>query len=176
MTLQEQVLFNLKDVPDFPKPGIVFKDIMPLFRDPNLTKEIAQTMAKQVEHLKPTIIAGIESRGFLLGPLIAQELNIPFICVRKKGKLPGRTISVSYDLEYGNAEIEIQENAVSSSDRILIHDDVLATGGTAEACKLLLEKAHAEVVGYLFLLEIKFLGGAKKIHCTGQSVHTFVTV
>jgi len=129
MTLQEKVLSNLKDVPDFPKPGIVFKDIMPLFRDPILTKEIAQTMAKQVEHLRPTIIAGIESRGFLLG-----------------------------------------------SDRILIHDDVLATGGTAEACKLLCEKTHAEVIGYLFLLDIKFLEGAKKIQCTGQSVHTFVTV
>ena len=105
MTLQEKVLSNLKDVPDFPKPGIVFKDIMPLFRDPILTKEIAQTMAKQVEHLRPTIIAGIESRGFLLGPLIAQELNIPFICVRKKGKLPGQVISYKYELEYGSVII-----------------------------------------------------------------------
>jgi adenine phosphoribosyltransferase len=176
MTLQEHVFSLLKDIPDFPKPGIVFKDIMPLFRDPILTKEIAKALAKQVEHLRPDIIAGIESRGFLLGPLIAQELDIPFICVRKKGKLPGRTISVSYELEYGNAEIEIQEHAVKTGDRILIHDDVLATGGTAEASKLLFEKASANVIGYLFLLEIKFLGGAKKIHCTGQSVHTFVTV
>ena len=176
MSLETNIKAAIRDVPDFPKQGIIFKDIMPLFRDSVLIKEIVRAMANQVAHLRPTVIAGIESRGFLLGPLIAQELNIPFVCIRKKGKLPGKTISVSYQLEYGNAEIEIQENAVSGSDRILIHDDVLATGGTAEASKILLEKTLATVIGYVFLLEIKFLEGAKKIDCTDQTVHTFVTV
>jgi adenine phosphoribosyltransferase len=176
MTLQEKVLSLLRDVPDFPKPGIVFKDIMPLFRDAELIQKLSKEMALSVSHLQPTAIVGIESRGFLLGPLIASHLNIPFVCIRKKGKLPGRTISLAYNLEYGHAEIELQENALKAGDRVIIHDDVLATGGTAEASKALIEKTNAFALGYLFLLEIKFLEGKKKISSAEQTVHTFVAV
>lgn len=176
MNIEDKVLSMLRDVPNFPKPGILFKDILPLFQDPHLVQEIVKCMAQRVSSLNLTAIAGIESRGFLFGPLLAQQLQIPFICIRKKGKLPGQVISVSYELEYGNAEIEIQANVLGPNDRVLIHDDVLATGGTAEAAKLLVEKTNATVIGYLFLLEIKFLEGVKKIACSEQSVHTFVAV
>jgi adenine phosphoribosyltransferase len=176
MTLREQVLAQFIDIPNFPKEGILFKDILPLFQNPEIVKKVSQVLADNIRGLNPTALVGIESRGFLLGPLLAQELQVPFVCIRKKGKLPGKTIGLSYELEYGHAEIEMQIGSITADDRVIVHDDVLATGGTAIAAEALINKTGAQVIGHVFLLDIKSLGGKKKIENENQTVHTFVTV
>lgn len=147
----------ITDCPDFPKPGIIFKDITPLLQNPNLCNEVVNYLCQELKDLKIDAIAGIESRGFLFGMLLAQKLEIPFIPVRKVGKLPGKTIQQSYDLEYGSATIEIQEHAIKKGWKVMIHDDLLATGGTAMATADLLLKAGASVEAFSFLINLTFL-------------------
>ncbi len=172
--LAEKVKQTIRIIPDFPKPGISFKDITPILLDPFLVKAIVKAMADPFRDLNITRVVGIESRGFLLGPMIAQELNAGFVIVRKEGKLPHKTIGVSYDLEYGNATIEVHKDAISEKDNIIVHDDLLATGGTASAAAELAEKLGATTKGFTFLVELTKLGGRKKLEKYSDLVFSMV--
>ena len=164
--LQERLQQAIANVPDFPKPGIVFKDITPIFLNANLTADVLNALCEPFLKNKPDAIAGIESRGFLFGLMMAQKLEIPFIPIRKKGKLPRKTHSVSYQLEYGSAEIEVHAADITPGQNIVIHDDLLATGGTAKAAKQLLENCGANVLSYSFLVELSFLKGCDLLNET----------
>ena len=145
--IREQIKATIRDVKDFPKEGIVFKDITPILENPELTAAITKEFVRQMSGMKIDAIMGVESRGFFWGPMVAQELGIPFIPVRKKGKLPYKTVSFQYDLEYGSAEIEVHADAIKEGANILIHDDLLATGGTAAAAAEIVLKQKAHVAG-----------------------------
>ena len=149
----------IRNIEDFPKPGVIFRDITPLLLDPRATDEALDQLCDQAKGLGITKVAAIESRGFFFGSLIAHRLGVGYIPVRKKGKLPFTTLSVTYDLEYGTDTLEIHTDAIVPGDRVLIHDDVLATGGTARAAVELVEKAGGQVVLLSFLMELKALGG-----------------
>lgn len=153
----------IRDVSDFPKPGIVFKDITPLLADARLFSQTIDLMAAPYLHHGIEKVIGIESRGFLLATAVAYQLNAGVVPVRKKGKLPYKTTSVTYALEYGQDSLEIHEDAVEPGAKVLIVDDVLATGGTAQATCELLEKAKADIAGLAFLIELSFLKGREKI-------------
>jgi adenine phosphoribosyltransferase len=159
MTLSDLVKNVIRDVPDFPVKGILFKDITPLLADYNLCNKIANELANEWSGNQVDGVAGIESRGFIFGMLIAQLLKVPFIPIRKAGKLPYETIQFKYDLEYGSATIEMHTDAVKPNTNILIHDDLLATGGTAAAAAQLIKQAGGKVAGYSFLIELAFLKG-----------------
>ncbi|MEE1885131.1 adenine phosphoribosyltransferase [Pedobacter flavus] len=161
--IEERIKQTIRDIYDFPKPGIIFKDISTIFLDAALCKSIVKSFVDKIRHLEPDAIVGLESRGFLLGPSIAMELGIPFVLIRKEGKLPGKCIHETYDLEYGTATIEIQENALASGKKVIIHDDLLATGGTVLAASNLLHKLNIEVVGYAFIIELSALLGRAKL-------------
>lgn len=161
--LENKIKNTIRDVVDFPKEGIIFKDITPILEDVKLTSEITDAFVQKSKTLKPDAILGIESRGFFWGILIAQSLGVPFIPVRKKGKLPYKTISYKYDLEYGSAEIEMHEDAIHEGMNVLIHDDLLATGGTAMAAAELVKSQNANVVGFTFLVNLTFLEGDKRL-------------
>lgn len=158
---------NLKDhirgIPDFPKPGILFYDISPLLQHAGAWQEAMTQLADAVMAHKPTLLAGIESRGFLTAAPLALKLGLGFIMVRKKGKLPGKTVPYTYDLEYGTDTIEIQADAVESGQRIVILDDLLATGGTMNATAQLLRQCGADVRGGACLIELAFLQGREKL-------------
>jgi len=150
MKLNESLI---RTVPDFPKSGIQFKDITPLLKNPDGVKQCLHAMMPDPE-TEVDIVVGIESRGFILGPLMAQSLNCGFVPIRKKGKLPHQTLEASYDLEYGSATIEIHRDAIQPGDRVLLHDDVLATGGTAAAAIKLIEALGGRVVCCSFIIEL----------------------
>lgn len=153
----------IRDIPDFPKPGIIFKDITPILGDPGAMARITGAFEKAFEGVKPTRIVGIESRGFIFGALLAQQLNLPFTPVRKPGKLPYDKISVSYTLEYGEGTLEMHSDGVGGDDRVLVIDDLLATGGTAAAACELVEKVGASVAGLGFVIELAFLEGRARL-------------
>ncbi|MDB4061123.1 adenine phosphoribosyltransferase [Vicingaceae bacterium] len=159
--IKDQIKAAIRDVKDFPKEGIVFKDITPILENPALTSAITLEFVRQMKGIKVDAIMGVESRGFFWGPMIAQELGIPFIPVRKKGKLPYKTVSFQYDLEYGSAEIEVHADAIKVGANILIHDDLLATGGTAAAAAEIVLKQKAHVAGFSFLVILDFLNGVE---------------
>lgn len=153
----------IRDVADFPKPGIIFKDITPLLANPEATKACLHLLMNSLKDKNITKVVGIESRGFFFATLIAQELNAGFIPVRKPKKLPFDTIAATYELEYGSDTLEIHTDAIQKGDRVLIHDDVLATGGTAKAVCELVEKLGGEIIQVNFLMELSFLNGRDKI-------------
>ncbi|MHB8931793.1 MAG: adenine phosphoribosyltransferase [Melioribacteraceae bacterium] len=153
----------IRDVPDFPKKGIIFKDITTLLKSPKGLKNSAEELCNFVKNKGITKVAGIESRGFILGGIIAEKLNAGFIPIRKPGKLPSEKISESYLLEYGSDSIEIHKDAIQTGDKVLLHDDLLATGGTMEAACKLIEKLGGEVVQISFLIELDFLNGRDKL-------------
>ena len=155
---------SIRDIPDFPKPGIVFKDITPLLQNPDLFKTTIERLAGPFMKKGITHVASIESRGFIFGAPVAYLLGAGYIPVRKKGKLPHKTISHTYNLEYGTDTLELHADAADSTARILIIDDVLATGGTAHATCQLIEKLKAKVVGLAFAIELEFLHGREKLH------------
>lgn len=161
MTLNERLENTIRIVNDFPMPGIKFKDITPMLRDHALMHDTAAALADPFISKGITAVVGIESRGFLLGPLIAQHLKCGFVIVRKKGKLPPETTAVSYSLEYGNATIEMNRGALTASDKVLVHDDLLATGGTGAACAELARQLGAEIAGFNFLIELEYLKGRR---------------
>jgi adenine phosphoribosyltransferase len=163
MNIQERVKQEIRDVHDFPIPGIVFKDITPLMMNPQLSKDMVDALAQQVKDLGITKIAGIESRGFLMGYPLAMLMDLPFVLIRKKGKLPYHKVTQSYALEYGLAEIEMHQDAVDANDRVLIHDDLLATGGSAQAAALLITSQNAQIAGFSFIIELSFLNGKEKL-------------
>jgi adenine phosphoribosyltransferase len=163
---------KIRDVPDFPKPGIVFKDIMPLLADPAALAQTVDELAAWIEPRKPDVILGAESRGFILGGALAYKLGCGFSAARKPGKLPWRTISAKYALEYGFDVLELHADAITSGARVLIHDDLLATGGTAKAKIDLVEQLGGEVVGVAFIIELEFLNGRDKL--AGYDVHSLI--
>lgn len=151
----------IRNVPDFPKPGILFKDITPLLQDPALGKQIVAEFITRLKGTPVDAILGVESRGFLFGYLLAVEMGVPFIPVRKSGKLPWKTIGVEYALEYGTAKIEMHEDALKPGMNVIIHDDLLATGGTAAAAAKLATMQQAKISAFTFVVELGFLNGRK---------------
>lgn len=158
-----QIEKYIRDIQDFPKEGILFKDITPLLLNPKATNECLNRLIKFLDGKKIDKIVGVESRGFLFGMLLAKDLNAGFVPVRKKNKLPFETISALYDLEYGTDILEIHKDAIQKGDRVLIHDDVLATGGTATAVCEMVEQLGGEIIQLNFLIELIFLNGKKKL-------------
>jgi adenine phosphoribosyltransferase len=154
---------TIRNIPDFPKPGIQFKDITPIFQNPNLCNQVTESFAELIKPLNADVIVGIESRGFLFGFMLANRLDLPFVLVRKAGKLPFKTIKHEYDLEYGSSAIEIHTDAIPEGARVIIHDDLLATGGTANACAQLIKKMNAEVIAFTFLVELDDLFGRERL-------------
>ena len=163
MTLEENLKSVIRDVPDFPKPGILFKDISTIMLDAKLSKEVLAHLNDLYQTESIDAVAGIESRGFLFGYPLAMELGVPFILIRKKGKLPYKKRSHSYELEYGSAVIEMHEDAVKKGQKVLIHDDLLATGGSASAAAELIKKCGGSVFGFNFLVALDFLKGDEKL-------------
>jgi adenine phosphoribosyltransferase len=153
----------IRDIVDFPKKGIVFKDITPLLSSSEATSECLKLLLESLNNQKIDKVVGVESRGFFFATLLAQQLNAGFIPVRKPKKLPFETISASYELEYGSDSLEIHIDAIKKGDKVLIHDDVLATGGTAKAVCELVEKLGGEIIQLNFLMELSFLNGREKI-------------
>lgn len=174
--LQNQINQLVRDVPNFPKEGILFKDITPLFLHPDVCKGIVENMAENALRLekKVSAVAGIESRGFLFGMLLAQTLQVPFHLIRKKGKLPGETVEFTYNLEYGTATVEIHKGFVQPADNVLIHDDVLATGGTATAAAELIRMEGGNVAGFTFLMELDFLKGRQIIAPYSPNIYSIM--
>jgi adenine phosphoribosyltransferase len=173
MTLQQKIDSAIRNVPNFPKEGIQFKDITPIMQDAQLSKEIVEELASQWKG-KIDAVAGVESRGFLFGFPLAIALNIPFILIRKKGKLPYHTVSYKYDLEYGSAEIEMHLDSVTKGMRVLIHDDLLATGGTALAAAQLIKMQEGVVSGFSFLVELSFLEGKSKLSEHSNNINCLI--
>ncbi len=157
--LEQELRDCIKEIPDFPKPGISFKDITPILSNPDLCNRCVNAMVEWAKKLNPGVIAGVESRGFMFGFALAQKLNIPFVPIRKPGKLPREVFTCSYDLEYGSATLELHKEDIKPGTRVIIHDDLLATGGTVGAAIQLIESAGAKVVAAQFLVELSFLNG-----------------
>ncbi|MCX4833780.1 adenine phosphoribosyltransferase [Streptomyces sp. NBC_00006] len=161
--IKELLLSRIRDVQDYPEPGVLFKDITPLLADPAAFTALTDTLAELCVRNGATKIVGLEARGFILGAPVAIRAGLGFIPVRKAGKLPGATLAQSYDLEYGSAEIEVHAEDLGSDDRVMVIDDVLATGGTAEAAVHLIRRAGAEVAGCAVLMELGFLPGRARL-------------
>jgi adenine phosphoribosyltransferase len=159
----EDVRAAIRDVPDFPRPGIVFKDITPILSDPRLFRQVIDALADRWRAGRVEKVIGIESRGFVFAAPLAYALGAGLTIVRKPGKLPWRTIKEAYALEYGEAVLELHEDAFQPGERVLVVDDVLATGGTAEAAGRLVSRQGAQLVGYSFVVDLAFLGGAARL-------------
>jgi adenine phosphoribosyltransferase len=164
---------HIRDIPDFPKPGIVFKDITPLLLDPAALDAAVEGLAAWARPLNVDLVAAAEARGFIVGGALARELGVGFVPARKPGKLPHETVSAEYVLEYGVDALEMHADALADGARVLLHDDLLATGGTARALAELVEGAGAHIVGCGFLVELSFLGGREKL--AGYDVHALVS-
>jgi adenine phosphoribosyltransferase len=154
---------RVRDVPDWPEQGVVFRDITPLLRDPEALDQTIHGLAEWGKELSPDVVLGAEARGFILGAAIAREIDCGFVPARRPGKLPPETVGATYALEYGQNTLELHPKMIKSGDRVLIHDDVLATGGTVEAIAGLVEGLGAEVVGLAFIIELTFLNGRERL-------------
>lgn len=172
--IDERLKAVVRDVPDFPKPGIIFKDITPILKDPDLCDAVADCMAEAIDADTVDVIAGIESRGFLFGLMLAQRLRKPFVPIRKVGKLPYNTVQQEYALEYGRATIEIHADAFTVGSRVLIHDDLLATGGTVVATSKLIQVLGGSVAGYSFIISLDFLNGKDRLSDFSPLIHSLV--
>jgi adenine phosphoribosyltransferase len=161
--LRSLLLSGIRDVPDYPKPGVVFKDITPLLADPTAFNALVDALAALAARHGADKVVGLEARGFILAAPAAARAGLGFVPVRKAGKLPGATLAQAYELEYGTAEIEVHRDAFAVGDRVLVIDDVLATGGTAEASLQLLRRTGAQIAGVAVLLELGFLGGRARL-------------
>ena len=169
----EDLKAKIRDVPDFPQPGIVFKDIMPLLADPVTLRETVDLLTAWIEPRKPDVIVGAEARGFILGAAIASKLDVGFVAARRPGKLPWKTVSATYALEYGENTLELHADALAQGERVVVHDDLLATGGTAKAICDLAEQLGGEIVGVAFVIELAFLEGRR--HLENYDVHSLIT-
>jgi adenine phosphoribosyltransferase len=168
----ERLKAGIRNIPDFPKPGIQFKDITPLVRDPALLRTAVAELIRPFRDDRLTAIVGMEARGFIFGSLCAWELGVGFVPLRKPGKLPYDVQSISYELEYGTAALEVHIDALSASDRVLLVDDLIATGGTAAASCELMEQLGAEIAGCAFVVELDELGGRQRL--SRWPVHSLV--
>jgi len=168
--IAEQIKKAIRDIPDFPKPGIVFKDITPILKDPALCDNILDAFVEQLKGTKIDVVAGVESRGFLFGLSLACRLGVPFIPVRKAGKLPFTIKQKAYKLEYGTATIELHTDAFEPGQHILIHDDLLATGGTVTAASELIQEMGGVVAGFSFVVGLGFLNGRERIQPISDKV------
>jgi adenine phosphoribosyltransferase len=169
----EDLKAKIRDVPDFPQPGIVFKDIMPLLADAPSFRDVTELLAEWAEPRKPDLILGAEARGFILGAALAYKLGCGFVAARRPGKLPWKTVSSTYALEYGENSLELHADAINDGARVLVHDDVLATGGTAHAICDLATQLGGEIVGVEFAIELAFLEGRQ--HLEDYDVHSLIT-
>ncbi|MBC3988566.1 adenine phosphoribosyltransferase [Streptomyces sp. AC563] len=176
--LRTLLLSRIHDVPDYPRPGVVFKDITPLLADPAAFGALTDALAALCRAYGADKVVGLEARGFILAAPVAVRAGVGFVPVRKAGKLPGATLRQAYDLEYGTAEIELHADALRPGDRVLVIDDVLATGGTAEASLHLIRRAGAEVAGVAVLLELGFLDGRQRLQASldGAPLEALTTV
>ncbi|MEI5010075.1 adenine phosphoribosyltransferase [Streptomyces sp. NPDC087659] len=176
--MRELLLSRIRDVSDYPKPGVMFKDITPLLADPAAFTALTDALADVCARHGATKVVGLEARGFILAAPVAVRAGLGFIPVRKAGKLPGATLSQAYELEYGTAEIEIHAEDLGGDDRVMVIDDVLATGGTAEASLELIRRAGAEVAGVAILMELGFLGGRARLEpaLQGAPLEALLTV
>lgn len=174
--LKEKFEAAIREVRDFPKPGINFKDITPLLSNPELCQAAVNEMLHPYRDQQVDAVVGVESRGFIFGMMLANQMNVPFVPIRKAGKLPYSTEKVSYDLEYGQAELEIHTDALKPGWQVMVHDDVLATGGTAQAAAQLISRLGANIAGYAFLIELTYLDGRSRLF-NGQhhQVHTLLS-
>ena len=170
--LTTQIKKKIRDVPDFPKPGILFKDITPLLQDPDIFSKIIEAFFSRYKDKNVDAVVGVESRGFLFGAPLAYDMDVSFVPVRKGGKLPYKTVQNSYDLEYGSATIEMHVDAIQKGSRVVVIDDLLATGGTAGATCELIEKQGGKVVECAFVVELNFLNGRSKLN--GRDVFSLV--
>jgi len=161
--IEQQIKKAIRDIPDFPKPGIIFKDITPILKDPGLCEDIVDAFVEKLRGIRIDVVAGVESRGFLFGLSLACKLGVPFIPVRKAGKLPYTIKQKTYNLEYGTAVIEMHVDAFEPGQRVLIHDDLLATGGTVEAASELITEMGGIIAGFAFVVGLGFLNGKKRI-------------
>jgi adenine phosphoribosyltransferase len=164
---------HIRDIPDFPKPGIVFKDITPLLLDPAALDAAVAALAQWAQPREIDLVVAAEARGFILGAAIARELGAGFVPARKPGKLPSETVSAEYVLEYGVDALEMHADALADGARVLLHDDLLATGGTARALTQLIEGAGAIIAGCAFLVELRFLAGRERL--AGYDVHALLS-
>lgn len=162
---------HIRTVPDWPAPGVQFRDITPLLQDPKVFRVLIDAFVHRYMDRRPDVVAGLDARGFILGSVVAYELGVGFVPIRKKGKLPGATISQAYALEYGEAVMEIHDDALKPGDRVLVVDDLLATGGTAQAGISLCQRLGAQVVGCAFVIELPELGGRALLEEMGHEVH-----
>ena len=165
---------SIRAIPDYPKPGIIFRDITTLLGDARAFRRAVDTLLLPFVGTKVDKVAGIEARGFILGGAAAHQLSAGFVPIRKKGKLPHATVSIAYSLEYGVDEMEMHEDAVQKGERVILVDDLIATGGTAEAATKLLQSLGADVVAAVFVVDLPDLGGRKKVEALGVPVHTLV--
>jgi adenine phosphoribosyltransferase len=168
----ESLAAKIRDVPDFPKPGIVFKDIMPLLADPATLREAIDLLADWARPRQPDVILGAEARGFIFGGALAYALGCGFVAARKPGKLPWETVETTFELEYGTDTLQVHADALGRGQRVIVLDDVLATGGTAKAKIDLVEQLGGSVVGALFVIELTFLDGRSKLD--GYDVHALI--
>ncbi len=168
--IADQIKAAIRDIPDFPKPGIIFKDITPILKDPALCQNIVDAFAEKLSGTKIDVIAGVESRGFLFGLMLAVKLGVPFVPVRKAGKLPYAIKQKVYELEYGTATIEMHTDAIEPGQHVLIHDDLLATGGTVTAASELITDLGGIISGFSFVIGLGFLNGKEKIEGLSDNI------
>jgi len=173
--IEQRLKETIRDIHDFPKPGIIFKDITHILKDHQLCSDIVNAFADRCKDLKLDAVVGIESRGFLFGFLLANQLGLPFIPIRKQGRLPADTFEQHYDLEYGSASIEIHRDAFKPGARLLVHDDLLATGGTVVATSKLIQQMGGEIAAFAFVINLNFLKGSEKIKPFCDNIFSLVS-
>ncbi len=167
---------HIRTVPDWPAPGVQFRDITPLLQHPQVFRVLIDAFVHRymAPHLRPTVVAGLDARGFIIGSVVAYELGVGFVPIRKKGKLPFTTVEETYELEYGSATVELHTDAVKPGDRVLLLDDLIATGGTMMAGKRLLEKLGAQVLEGAAIVDLPELGGSERLRASGLPLFTLV--
>jgi len=173
-TIASELAASIRSIPDYPKPGIIFRDITTLLGNPRAFRRAVDELVQPYAGLKVDKIAGMEARGFILGGAVAHQLSAGFVPIRKKGKLPHETVRIAYSLEYGVDEMEMHRDAVQPGEKVILVDDLIATGGTAVGATKLLRQIGAEVVGACFIIDLPDLGGRKKLEELGVDVHTLV--
>jgi adenine phosphoribosyltransferase len=173
--IQTKLKAAIRDIPDFPKPGILFKDITPILKDAALCCDILDAFSTQLKDIEIDVIAGIESRGFLFGLMLANKMGVPFVPIRKQGKLPFNKIQQPCELEYGSAILELHEDAILPGQKVLIHDDLLATGGTVSAATRLIKQLQGSIAGYAFVISLDFLNGKEALKRETSNVISLIS-